>query len=154
MSDSRSDWQKAVDDMFWGGEALADRQRRVEDERRERWFQTMRINPSAGDLRRMCLGAAYGDLRGLLHDGDLYWWDSLFGTHLDAQHWMKISGSKLDAGLELHTLADGEVGLSAFEDAVLEAAMKHPTLRGRISADYTLVIPAGGRNQSVLGGLK
>ena len=139
MTDFRSDWQKDVDDMFWGGEPCANRQHRVEDERRERWFQTMQINPSAGDLRRMCLGAAYGDLRGLLHAGDLYWWDSRYGTHLDAQRWMKAGGSKIDTGVELHTLADGEIGLTAFEAAVLEAAMAHPTLIGRISTDYTLI---------------
>ena len=139
MTDLRSDWQRVVDDMFWGGEPFADRQRRVEDERRERWFQSVRINPSASELRRLCLGATYGDLRGMLHDGDLFWWDSLYGTHQDAMHWMKVAGSKLDAGVELHTLADGGCGLSAFDDVTLDAALAHPTLIGRVSADYTLI---------------
>lgn len=123
----------------WFQEWTADDRRQQEERRRQRWSELVHINPQVRVLNDLCLKATYGDLRGMLHDGDLYWWDSAYATHHDAQHWMGIAGSKLDIGVELHTQDDGSVGLCAFEAAVLDAVMAHPSLIGCVSADYVLI---------------
>lgn len=122
----------------WFKELTLEDMRQQAERRRARWSEMVHINPKAAVLARLCRDAVYGDLRGLLHAGDLYWWDSAYGTHHDAQRWMGIAGAKQDGGVELHIQDNGEIGLIAFEAAVLDAAMAHPTLIGCVSADYTL----------------
>ncbi|USN14187.1 hypothetical protein KABACHOK_03510 [Brevundimonas phage vB_BpoS-Kabachok] len=136
---SRTAWQKEVDDLFWGGEPFADRQRRVETERRERWSQEVRINPSAEVLVGLCRKARSQGLRGMLHQGDLYWWQAYYATHHDVLHWMAIPGNKLATGVELHVFDDGAVGLTAFDPAAFEACLIHPSLIGRIDAEGVLI---------------
>lgn len=123
----------------WFQEFTQDDMLRRAERRRQRWTEVTLINPPVQTLHELCLKATYGDLRGLLHDGDLYWWDSAYGTHHDAQCWLKIAGSKLDCGVELHSGDDGSVGLCAFEDAVMAAVLVHPTLIDCVTDDYTVI---------------
>lgn len=124
--------------MIWSDDEYREVWRREQADRKERWTKEVRINPSASDLVRLTRAAEGQGLRGMLHDGDLYWWQAWFATHNDALNWMGIAGSKLAGGVEMHVFDDGEIGLTAFEDAVCEAALQHPTLLGQFDAEGNL----------------
>lgn len=124
--------------MIWEDHEYEAVWRREQAQRKERWSQEVRINPSARDLARLTLTAKGEGLRGLLHRGDLYWWQAWYATHADALRWMKIASGKVDIGVEMHVCADGEIALSAFDEDTLHAALNHFTLVDAFDAEGNL----------------
>lgn len=59
--------------------------------RTERFFENYKKNPHPRVLLKMVEEAREHDLRGILVNGDMYWWKSEHGTHRDGWRWLALA---------------------------------------------------------------
>lgn len=117
---------------WMGGEWSYEDGLREQAERKEKWFQNVLIDASPAVLDALCRKTGREGLRGILHEGSLYWWSAWLGTHNDAVHWMKIDHSGRDNCVEIHLCDDDTIGLFAFDNETLALAEAHPSLEGKL----------------------